>query len=202
MNRVVLIFLMSLFVLFNCSKSNAATATTIASVSHSTTQSEDTNYFITPDYPFTEITNWQGIDIATISTNSYGEFVVEDWDTFFKLFKIAINNRNKELLKRLTHGDITIHYQRYEGSSIFASDARFNPNKQNKLWLKHVNFELIGKLISNDGTYESHEYNGRLIQEYFFPYKIVSGEGFTIIFRNSGKGLGWELSAIMYLEDD
>ncbi|URA10591.1 SH3 domain-containing protein [Thermospira aquatica] len=140
-------------------------------------------------------------EFGTINTNKFGEYLIEDWRTYYKIFLRAVKDRDRELLKKLTHFDIVFDEVDKEKNEVTNSWG-MSDNRDNwkKTGIEHVDFSIIEELLKSKGSYrETKLEDGRIMKSYYFPaWEEVKGPTYSMSFYNYGEGAGWEWRGLIW----
>ncbi len=140
-----------------------------------------------------EKTEW-----GSISTNKFGEYLIEDWEIYYKIFVKAVKNRDRELLKKLTHYDII-----YDKVDMNGTIHSWDRDDWGKAGINRVDLDIVEDLIRTKGSYlEFKLESGRILKEYYFPKWDVKAPAYRIAFRNSGNGGGWEWEGLEWMDEN
>jgi hypothetical protein len=138
-------------------------------------------------------------EFGDVLMNYRGEYVIEDWDLYMKFFNKAVNDQDRELLKRLCIRDIKYDEVLPDGSirgygySSPADDIK-------KETIDRVDFERIKLLLNKNKYYFEHTYSdGEIIKSYTFSdADPIPERSFYLKFFYSSDNDSWWFYGLVY----
>lgn len=138
-------------------------------------------------------------EFGVVETNCYGEYLIEDWGTFFSLFTNALYSEDFDELKKFCFGDIGYHIHFYS-RAISHSDDFLKPH------LMDLDLEMVKKVIELGSIGDIETYDSVVIykalrkdESNWVVYDgneedYYSGNVFYLYFSRSGNY--WELYSV------
>jgi hypothetical protein len=141
-----------------------------------------------------------------ISVNKNGEYIIEDWNLYFKIFVDSISNTNYNLLKKLCRGLPTIEFSTNDTpyppmiyTSVENSTTNPDYNPITKPILNKIDIGELLKTLNGNIHYEvtTNKFKNPITINY--GCEISSEENrHRFVFFNLNKGGGWKLVELDY----
>ena len=196
--------------LFSCNQGDDSKTNVVVQEESALTQKEEIELSnVNPIYWAKDmdiITGYTNTMYGKIAINKYGEYIIEDWNLYYKIFVDSISNTNYSLLKKLCRGLPSIEYSIKDHpyppmfeTSIENSSTNPDYNPITKPIIEKLE---IGELIK---TLNGNLYFEVTTNKFKNPNTInygcvISSENnrHRFVFFNLNKGGGWKLVELDY----